>query len=114
MKRNMDKLVLFVDSVKNRCPGTIRGKRLIPIAIQKERRIFKRLFKPIKTYIFVLEGTRNIYYKQDLCHPSVIAFGYSKDDPDWDGKSVPMEIYAKLFIDRVDPEWLERNDYTIL
>ena len=103
----------FVDSIRDRCPGSFKGKKLIKIAVQKERRLL--IFHPIKNLIFVLEGTRDIVYKEkNECHPGVVMMGLSGRTWEMHPKSVKMETYARYFLDKADTEWLKRNDYELV
>lgn len=112
--------VRFVDAfmdndpkTRDTCPGTVNGHKLIKIALQKERRIFKKIIRPIKHIIYREEGTRSIWYKQSECNAGVVMMGFSMKEMDWDRKAVPMETYAKYFIDIIDADWLARNDYVL-
>lgn len=106
----------FVADINDRCPGRFpkeNPKKLIKIAIQKERRLFG-LIKTgaTKNIIYKLEGTRDLVYKEkNECHPGVIMMGLSGKNWKSHPKSVPMEMYAKYFLDVIDPQWLKRNDY---
>ena len=105
----------FVDNINDRCPGAFKGKRLIQIGIQKQRRLFGIIprGKP-KNIIYKLEGTRDIVYKEkNECHPGVIMMGLKGDTWIMHPKSVSMEAYAKYFLDLVDRDWLARNDYEL-
>lgn len=106
----------FVDDIKDRCPGSFKGKRLIKIAIQKERRLFG-LIKTgtVKNIVYRLDGTREIVYKEkNECHPGVVMMGLSGKNWEMHPKSVSMERYARYFLDKIDHEWLKRNDYELL
>lgn len=106
---------------RDSCPGTIFGKKLIPVAIQRERRIFGK--GSIKHLIFKLEGTRELWYKKSYCNAGVVAMGFSLSQMDYDKRSVPMETYAELFLDgdkfveRVgdnSSNWLKRNNFELV
>lgn len=106
----------FVDDINSRCPGTFKGKKLIRIAVQKERRLFG-LIKTgsVKNIIYQLAGTRDIVYKEkNECHPGVIMMGLKGDTWVMHPKSVPMTKYAEYFLDRVDLDWLKRNDFELV
>lgn len=108
--------VRFVDAfmdedfnTRESCPGKVYGHKLIPIANQIQRRTIGR--KSIKHIIFLEEGTRNIWYKKSICDTGVVKMGFSLNELRMDKKSIPMEIYAKYFIDRINPQWLKDNDF---
>ena len=121
--------VRFVDDWKdhdpktrNSSPGTVNGNKLYQIGIQKERRLLKILTgHSIKNYIFVEQGTRNIWYKQSFNNAGVVMMGFSLSLLGPHPKSVPMETYAKAFLDggyipelKADADaWLKRNDYVL-
>lgn len=112
--------VRFVDEVTdgnpkttNYCPGHIDGRKLIQIGIQKERRILKKLFKKVKHIIYLQEGTRLIWYKNNECYPAVVKMGFSMSELTMHPKAVPMETYAMYFLDNKDPAWLKRNDFVL-
>lgn len=106
----------FVDDINDRCPGSFKGKRLIKIGIQKQRRLFSKiLFGSVKNIIYNLEGTRDIVYKEkNECHPGVIMMGLKGDTWVMHPKSVPMTQYASYFLDDADPDWLKRNDFELV
>jgi len=115
---DMNSVVRFVDDysdknpkTNNSSPGKIDGKRLIKIGLQKERRLL--VFKRTKHIIFVLEGTREIWYKNNFDYPVAVAMGFKVSQLKWHPKAVPMEQYARYFLDKSDMEWLERNDYEL-
>ena len=99
-------------STRDSCPGKVNGNELIPIGRQIERRLFRK--SRIKHLIYVEQNTRNIWYKDSHCNAGVIAMGFSIKNLEMHPKSVPMEQYAKYFIDESDPEWLKRNDFELL
>ncbi len=112
--------VRFVDDwidkdpkTRDSSPGKVNGNRLIQIAIQKERRFFKRLTHPIKHYIFQEEGTKSIWYKQSFNNAGVVKMGFSLSELGMDRRSVPMETYYARFIETPDKEWLARNDFEL-
>lgn len=124
--------VRFVDDVldgnpktNDFCPGKIDGKKLVKIAVQHERRLL--VFKRIKHIIYVQEGTREIWYKNNECYPSAVKMGFSISQMGNDKRAVPMEVYAELLIDgRSRPDtlvisvgdsarnWLARNDFELV
>jgi hypothetical protein len=115
---DMNSVVRFVDDYSDKnpktndsSPGKIDGKKLIKIGLQKERRLL--IFKRTKHIIFVLEGTRNIWYKNNFDYPVAVAMGFKASQLKWHPKAVTMERYAQLFIDDADPEWLKINDYEL-
>lgn len=101
---------------RNSCPGTVFGKQLVPVAVQRERRIIGK--GRIKNWIFVLQGTRELWYKKSYCNAGVVAMGFSLNTMQPDNKSLPMEVYAEIFL---DPDhlvngvnsaiWRKRNDF---
>lgn len=106
---------------RNSCPGSVFGKRLVPVAIQRERRIFGK--GKIKHLIFKLDGTRELWYKKSYCDAGVVAMGFSLSQMDYDTRSVPMEWYAQLFLDGDQfvigvgdnaSNWLKRNDFELV
>lgn len=108
--------VRFVDDfldgnpkTRDSCPGKVNGNKLIPIANQIQRRTVGR--KSIKHIIFIEQGTRNIWYKKSICDAGVVKMGFSLSELRMDARSVPMEVYAKYFIDRLNPQWLKDNDF---
>ena len=117
---DMNTVVRFVDDVvdgnpktKDTCPGTLDGKKLIQVGIQLERRIGKLFFKSVKYRIYVLEGTRTIWYKVNKCYPSVVAMGFKRETLKMHKSAVPMEQYAAYFLDNSDPQWLKDNDFML-
>lgn len=112
----MKTLVRFTDNWRDTCPGTVDGDKLIKIAVQKERRILKRLFKPIKNIIYLQEGTKMLWYKPSECFPAVIKMGISRKNLNEDSKSVPMEIYYNRLVvaTLANEEWIKRNDFELV
>ena len=98
---------------RNSSPGSVNGNQLVMIGVQKERRLLKKAFWPIKNYIFVEYGTRNIWYKQSFNNAGVVKMGFSLSEMKMDKRSVPMEVYAQYFLDGTNPQWLERNDFEL-
>lgn len=116
---NMQGIVRFVDAwtdndpkTRDSSPGTLDGKKLVAIGVQKERRLL--VFKRVKHVIFRLKGTREIWYKNNFDYPVAVAMGFSLSRLDLHPKAIPMEQYAKLFIDKTDLEWLARNDFELV
>lgn len=112
-------VVRFVDDyndknpkTNNSSPGALDGKKLIKIGVQKERRLL--VLKRVKHIIFVLEGTREIWYKNTFDYPVAVAMGFKASKLKWHPKSVTMEQYARLFLDKVDPDWLKLYDYELI
>ena len=113
--------VRFVDDymdkdpkTRDSCPGKVNKHKLVLIGQQRERRIIKLLLnKKIKHYIFREEGTRNIWYKNSVCNPGVVMMGFSLSLLKMHPNAVPMEKYAKYFIDNIDAEWLAQNDFVL-
>lgn len=114
-------VVRFVDAFEDSdprtrdvCPGTVYGHKLIHVANQTQRRL--RFFgrKKVKNVIYLEEGTANIWYKRSKCNVGVVAMGFSLSRLKMHPSAVSMEQYAKYFIDEIDPDWLERNDYVIV
>ena len=112
--------VRFVDDYRDKdpttrdsSPGKVDGHRLILIGTQKERRLLKKFVWPTKNFIFVEEGTRNIWYKPSFNNAGVVAMGFSLKLLDNHPKAVPMEQYASYFLDKSDPVWLARNDFVL-
>lgn len=107
----------FIDKdpkTRNSSPGKVNGNQLIQIGIQKERRLLKILTgHKIKHYIFQEEGTRNIWYKQGFNNAGVVKMGFSLKELAMDKRSVPMETYARYFLDNIDPDWMERNNFEL-
>lgn len=119
MSEDINTAVRFVDDyvdhdpkTRNSCPGKVNGHNLILIGKQIERRFFNR--GKTKHLIYLEEGTRNIWYKQSNCNAGVVKMGFSLSELDKDSNSVPMEEYAKYFIDKSDPEWLKQNDFVLV
>lgn len=111
MKSNNRSKSVFkiVDDIYDRTPGTIDGKRLVKIAVQKERRIFKKLMgKKIKNVIYQLRGTKEIWYKNNDSAIGAISMGFSMKRKDYHPKSVPMEFYYEAF---TEPSELINRDY---
>lgn len=116
---DINSVVRFVDDYRDKdpktvdsCPGKVYGNQLVRIGVQIERRIFG-LRKSVKHIIFVEEGTRNIWYKNTFCYPSVVAMGFSASKLIFHPKAVSMQEYAKYFLDQVDTDWLKRNDFVL-
>ena len=97
---------------RDSCPGKVNGHKLIHIGNQIERRIFRR--GRVKHLIYLEEGTRNIWYKDSNCSPGAVAMGFSTKRLANHPNAVPMEQYAKYFIDQVDDSWLARNDFQLV
>ncbi len=117
---DMTTVVRFVDDfedddprTRNSCPGTVNGKKLIHIANQTQRR-FGFLPKRVKNVIYLEQGTGNIWYKRSKCNVGIVAMGFSLSRLANHPNAVPMEQYTKYFVDMVDLDWLERNDYVIV
>lgn len=126
---NISNVVRLVDAwtdsdpkTRDSCPGKINGYKLIPIAIQYNRRF--RFFKRQKHIIYREGDTRNIWYKNSKCNAGIVAMGFSlkrlKNHP----KSISMKTYAAVFLGKPDEfndellaynkEWLARNDYILI
>jgi len=98
MALDINVAVRMVDDWKERCPGTVEGKALKTIAIQKERRKIKRLFgKKIKHIIYLLEGTEELWYKNNNCSVGVVKMGFSLKRLAQHPHAVPMEFYYAVF-----------------
>jgi hypothetical protein len=95
-------------------PGKLDGKELRLIALQKERRLRNLFFKTTKNWIYHVGNTRLIVYKPFPKCAGVIPMGLSLKSGLRHPKSVPMETYAKLFIDRIDIIWLHENDFVLV
>ena len=108
-------LTRFVDDWRNSCPGTVDQHKLTKIAVQKERRILKKLFKPIKHIIYLEESTKMLWYKSNECHPAVVRMGITKNNTLHD-KAVSMEEYYHIFVvaNIAYSEWLKRNDFELV
>ena len=116
---DMQTVVRFVDAwtdndpkTRDSSPGKLDGKQLVKIGVQKERRLL--VFKRVKHVIFKLEGTREIWYKNNFDYPAAVAMGFSLSKLQMHPMAVSMEQYAKYFIDKIDLGWLERNDYSLV
>lgn len=116
---NMNSVVRFVDDWRDKdpktrdsSPGKLDGKQLIKIGVQKERRLL--VLKRVKHVIFVLQGTREIWYKNTFDYPVVVAMGFKASELKFHPKAIPMEEYANLFLDNSNPNWLKRNDYELV
>lgn len=116
---DMNSVVRFVDDYNDKnpktndsCPGKVFGHKLIRIGIQKERRLL--VFKRVKHVIFVEEGTRNIWYKNNFCYPVAVSMGFKASQLKMHPMAVPMEQYARYFLDQADNDWLDRNDYELV
>lgn len=108
---DVSEAVRIVDDYLKPNPGTINNNKLILVGHQIQRRVFGK--GKIKHYIFVEEGTRNIWYKEALHSIGVVAMGFSYTKLKLHPKAIPMEHYAKLFLDEADNEWLKQNDFVI-
>lgn len=116
---NPKNLMYWVDSWKNTNPGKVNGVHLFLIAIQKARRARDLWRKKPKNWIYKIGNTREIVYKEFERSPAVMKMGVSGHFLRHSGNPfhkfmVPMEKYAKYFIDNSDPEWLKRNDYELV
>lgn len=99
---------------EGRCPGSIDGLNLIPIAIQTHRRARNLWRKTPKHIIYVRGNTREVWYKNSECHVMGVKMGLSIKRLAMHPKSVPMEQYAKFFIDKVDMDWIDRNNFQFI
>lgn len=114
---NPDSLMSLVDGWRDpeaRCPGSVGGLKLIPIAIQTHRRLRNLFKKTPKHIIYQLGNTRGIWYKNSKCHVMAVKMGLSIRRLAMHPKAVPMEQYAKYFIDKIDVDWLKRNNYQFI
>ena len=109
---DMNAVVRIVDNPKDACPGSVYGNKLIKIGVQMERRLFRG--KRIKNIIYKEDTTRNIWYKTSNCNAGVVAMGFSTTRLKNHPNAVSMELYAKYFLDKIDPLWLERNDFVLV
>ncbi len=125
MTIDINTAVRFVDDfldqdprTRDSSPGKVHGHRLVLIGKQRERRFFKKFSHPIKNYIFLEEGTENIWYKQSFNNAGVVKMGFSLSELGMDKKSVPMETYYKYFVANKgltsSQEWLQRNDFELI
>lgn len=95
----------FDPKTKNASPGKVDGQQLNLIAYQ-----FQRTWNPkswfgngqIKNWIYRVGSSRTVVYKQGPDNPGVCLMGISINRQDYHPNAVPMEMYAKLFIDRND------------
>lgn len=119
---NPDLLVGFVDDwidkdpkTRDSSPGKVKGHKLILIAKQTERRL-KYLFlkRTIKNWIFLLDGTHDLIYKQSFNNAGYAVMGLSLKLQDWHPKSVPMETYYDKFVAHPDKSWLALNDFELV
>lgn len=100
--------------VTKRCPGSVDGLRLIPIAIQTHRRA-RNLWKKTPKHIIYKRGdTREIWYKNSKCHVMAVKMGLSLRRLRMHPNAVSMEGYAKYFIDKIDLAWIKRNDFQFI
>jgi len=96
-------------------PGKLDGKTLVLIALQKERRLLKRIFHPTKNWIYRIgDRTDLVVYKPFPKAAGVIPMGISMTTMWWHPKSVPMETYCERFITMPDKEWLAMNDFVLV
>ncbi len=98
-------------------PGTVKGQKLILIALQWNRRRFRK--DRIKNYIYTIGDSRELVYKRFRASPAVMKMGVSIKRLMLFGNpmhrlAVSMERYAKYFLDAYNDDWLERNDYTLV
>ena len=129
-------VVRMVDNWRKRYPGTVNNKSLLKIGIQKERRLYKRLLgRKVKNVIYLLEGTKQIWYKRKEDAIGVVAMGFSTKHLAMHPSAVPMEFYYEVFtspkkmiqlehltvkqqatmrdLAMTGSEWLALNDYEI-
>ena len=106
---------------KDSCPGTVNQHKLIHIANQMQRRIFRR--KSVKHLIYQEDETRKIWYKNSKCNAGIVKMGFSLSKLKMHPKAVSMEHYALLFLGPKDrdenstqfgAEWLSQNDYVLV
>jgi len=96
-------------------PGTVKGRKLILIGLQHERRPNKiSKGNLIKNWIFKLAGTKEIVYKEGFNNAGWVRMGVSPKMNGYHPKAVPMVQYAKYFIDVSNPAWLKNNDYELV
>ena len=127
--------VRLVDNWRERTPGTIDGKALKLVGIQKQRRL-RRLFRGrIKYYIYLQVGTEAIWYKRKRSAVGIVKMGFSVRKLMSHPKAVPAEFYYAVFtspekvipvshleqkqqetirsLDMTGTGWLAMNDYEL-
>jgi len=90
-------------------PGKYNKQPLKLIAKQFNRRLL--FFRRTKNWIYQIGSSREIVYKPFPKSAGVMLMGISMKSMWWHPKSVSMEHYAKYFIDKIDPDWIKRNDF---
>ena len=111
---NPKSLMYWVDNWRDADPGEIGGKKLNLIAIQHARRLRNLWRKRPKNLIYKIGNTREIVYKRYSKSPAVMKMGISIKRLGNHPNAVSMEKYAKYFIDKKNPDWLERNNYELV
>ena len=119
---------------RNASPGKVDGQQLNLIALQ-----YQRTWNPstwfgkgqVKNWIYRVGSSRIVVYKQGPDNPGVCLMGISIKRQDFHPNAIPMELYAKLFIDRDDTDiavmgyvtkagvssikaWMEQNSFELL
>lgn len=97
-------------------PGKIDGHQLRLVAQQIERRFLRKA--SIKNWIYVAEGTRELFYKPTPNSPAWVRMGVSLSRlkagfSPRDEYAIPMEQYANYFLDQSDHKWLKQNDFVL-
>ena len=116
-------LIFWVDDWRDTDPGQIKGQPLILVGVQKERRIRKLWKKSIKNWIYAIDGSKMIVYKEYPLSPAVMKMGLSGHFLNKSGNpmhryAVDMDYYYDVFVHNLfdidNIEWRERNNYELV
>ncbi len=107
-------LMYWVDDWREADPGEVGGKKLNLIAIQHARRARNLWRKRPKNLIYRIGKGREIVYKRYSKSPAVMKMGISIKRLGNHPYAVSMEDYAMYFIDKIDADWLQRNNYELV
>lgn len=114
-------------------PGTYNGQKLKLLAVQREKTWHGGVFGKgaVKYTVYQIGTLRTVVYKPFVACPMAMMMGLSLTNMYWDKHAVPMELYAKMFIDRNNldldvqnyikaggcktiKDWMDQNNFELI
>lgn len=108
----LDPHIVTVDKDFN--PGILKTMPLKLVCIQYKRTwSLRSLFGKggPTNWIYQVGNLRYLVYKPFPLDRVVTIMGFMRSSRMWHPNAVPMEDYCKYILDKVDPAWLDRNNF---